>query len=931
MNLSVHDLIMKGYKKMTKSLVLLSLVLSSMVFGENLIKNPNFTEFKGGEPVFWKVVDDPVEQVIEEGCPGGSAMETKVSKKTNTQGQIIQLVDNIDPNKLYEFRGSLKSTVPGVGFYQIKLFKNKKEIERINSSRSTKDWSEAVVRIPSVGADRIAILCRTERSKESYLGESASFANVILQTYEPIPLEIEEIEATPNLFSIGIVVNTEGDFTKDSKCNVKYRKVGTAKWLDSFRAEKITHEKQFRLSLLNLEAETEYEIAVSIDGKAEQIAKCRTWPITPPVGNIVRLPNQKLGMEPLLIDYKGTADAWIKIVPEFGDEGSIIGGSNTVDSAIDINNAEYVWIEGFKIRGGKKYGIVVHNSHDIMISNCDIAQWGEVGTFDGNDYVDEAGKAFRVMGGIRVTSNASKVRIERNYIHNPVVIALSWEFGHPNGPTGISLSNNDGNNLIYNNQIIGSEEHWWNDGIEGEYNKYITGGPNKDTDIVANNIAFCNDDGMELDGGQKNVRVGYNYIIWSYCGISCAPNRGGPSYIYRNVIVLGDERGAANFGFKLGGKQFMPQGITYLLNNTVSSHGETLKTGNFGKGGTPIYSRNNIYHMGTVYFNEDALGDFDYDLYPPNGFMYEEIRPEANGIEGHPNFVNAKEGDFRLKPGSLGVDSGIVTALPEVFTGTAPDMGAFEQGNDMTLPSPDGVVSVMPKISNIESETTIIKVKFDKFAGKTWKAFPNIDWISCEPSKGVCDGKVTDIKVTVDKTKMSQGRRRAAIVFRSNTGEGNTAFFRAYKPIKDPIVLGYDISDSEFSGYLKGKSDIVGEYLYVTNGTPHKSATISFDVEVPEAGTYQIWGRVLVEGPNVIIHDSAFLSINGAEPQRWNFTWRTPNHWQWVPFYERGLIEVELTKGKNNLTVFSRETNVRLNAIRIFNGEPAYEDAVLEK
>jgi hypothetical protein len=915
---------------MIKKLVLLGMVSATVLFADNVVKNPDFAEFKDGKPVSWKIADDPVVQVNDASCPGGSAMKTTVSKKTNSQGQIIQFIYNIDPDKLYEFKGSLKGTVPSVGFYQIKLFKNKKEIKRISSSRSKNDWSEVAVRLPAIGADKIGILCRTERSKDRYVGESASFANIVLQTYEPIPLKIDEVTATPNLHSIGIVITTEGDFTKDSKCSVKYRKVGDTKWLDTFRAEKITDEKLFRLSLLNVEADTEYEITVSIDGKAALFVKSKTWPVNPPVGKVIKLANQKLGAEPLLIDYKGTADAWIKIVPENGAEGSILGGTNTVECAVDINNAEYVWIEGFKIRGGKKYGVVVHNSHDIMISNCDIAEWGETGTLVGKDYVDEKGKAFSVMGGIRVTSKASQIRMERNYIHDPVVIALSWEFGHPNGPTGISLSNNDGNNLIYNNQIIGSEKHWWNDGIEGQYNSYVTGGPNCDTDIEANNIAFCNDDGMEIDGGQKNVRVGYNYILWAFCGISCAPNRGGPSYLYRNVILLDDERGGANFAFKLGGKKYMPQGITYLLNNTVSSHGETLMPNNYGKGGTPIYSRNNIYHMGTVYFNADDLGDFDYDLYPVNGFMYEKVKPEANGLDGNPSFVNYKEGDFRLKASSLGVDAGTITALPGVFEGKAPDMGAFEQGTDNSLSSPYGVVSIQPKISNVESVTTI-KVKFGKSAGETWKAFPNIDWISCVPSNGICDGRVTDVKITVDASKISQGRHRAAIIFRSNTGEGNTAFFKTYKPIEEPIVVDYDISDCTYSGYLNGTSDIVGDYLYVTNGTPLQSAKISFDVEVPETGIYQIWGRVLVEGPNIITHDSTFLSIDGAEPQRWNFIWRTPNYWQWVPYGERALIEVELTKGKHNLTVLSRENNVRLNAIRIVNGTPAYEEAVLEE
>ncbi len=73
-----------------------------------------------------------------------------------------------------------------------------------------------------------------------------------------------------------------------------------------------------------------------------------------------------------------------------------------------------------------------------------------------------------------------------------------------------------------------SETHWWNDAIESIANGEVSGGPYRDTDIYGNVLAFSNDDGTELDGGQISVRYWHNWIDRARCGISCVPNLSGP-------------------------------------------------------------------------------------------------------------------------------------------------------------------------------------------------------------------------------------------------------------------------------------------------------------------------------------------------------------------------------------------------------------------
>jgi len=64
------------------------------------------------------------------------------------------------------------------------------------------------------------------------------------------------------------------------------------------------------------------------------------------------------------------------------------------------------------------------------------------------------------------------------------------------------------------------------------------GYPNRDSDIYGNYVAYCWDDGLEIEGANMNVRVWGNYITETYHPIATASVSLGPLYIFRNVAYI---------------------------------------------------------------------------------------------------------------------------------------------------------------------------------------------------------------------------------------------------------------------------------------------------------------------------------------------------------------------------------------------------------
>ncbi|MCU0914700.1 MAG: hypothetical protein MUC88_09070, partial [Planctomycetes bacterium] len=230
-----------------------------------------------------------------------------------------------------------------------------------------------------------------------------------------------------------------------------------------------------------------------------------------------------------------------------------------------------------------------------------------------------------------------------------------------------------------------------------------------DSDIYGNLISHCWDDGLEVEGGSRNVRIWDNYITQCMMMIGNAPASIGPLYIWRNVVATSQSQpgaGGGNF-LKMGyatSEDWMT-GQMYIFHNTLFRSDDWLPTG--GLGGTRIVkhtvSRNNILHVRAPSHwsasdnKANTDNSFDYDLY--NG----RVPPsqEAHGVRGEPIYAPGAgfdpvtgTGRFQLAPDSPGV--GVGQPLPNFsqgYTGPAPDLGAHQRG---APPIPYGVHARQP-------------------------------------------------------------------------------------------------------------------------------------------------------------------------------------------------------------------------------------------
>lgn len=499
-----------------------------------------------------------------------------------------------------------------------------------------------------------------------------------------------ELLLVPTFENIGYYIDYENT---NSSCTITYRKVGDKQWNPVFDPMNDTRTHQFRGTIAFLEQDTEYEVKAEITVGSnvikESIATVRTWQDNPPIAKTIKLKDIYSGSGDLtLLNLKGTEDGWIKV----DGEGMTVDAKKEFFEAVTISQCEYLIFENVRVRGGTDMGIVLDQyCRDVRIVNCDIAEWGTGSIQDPNfGAYYRVGNSTNHRAGIQLVSSVNAV-VERCYIHdsdsntNPWT-DLNYRKVHPMGSVAVMLWGQRGTVIRYND-CVGSDLHRWNDALEGTNNGTIgPGSTGSDSDIYGNLLMFTNDDSMELDGAEMNVRVYQNKIEQTYVGISTAPMNIGPSYIYRNQIVTcSDKVENAGVVMKTGGwKEGWPR--IYFFNNTFRNEGGILYNSNHGDSyewhGT---TRNTIFagmsngkYGGNARTLEntyaDERDDYDYDLICGNRYVIPE-GAEAHGIFAVPQFVNENTGDFRLVEDSPGWRAGAPVGS---FTATDnPHMGAF--------------------------------------------------------------------------------------------------------------------------------------------------------------------------------------------------------------------------------------------------------------
>jgi hypothetical protein len=366
--------------------------------------------------------------------------------------------------------------------------------------------------------------------------------------------------------------------------------------------------------------------------------------------------------------------------PAPGTSG-VIDAKNAQDHSVRIS-APYVIVRGFTLRGAKMDAVRMYKgASDVVIEKNNISGWGR--SRSGNLGVD-------MDSAVRARCDSSfqlqRTVIQDNTISNPRYGSNSWSSGHPEGPQGIAYQSCGANHVFRYNRITSTSGHYYNDIIGGGENFSAVGFPFADTDIYGNYLANGYDDGIEAEGGNRNVRIWGNYIDDTFIGIATTANHVGPLYVFRNVTGR-----TGTFG-KSGQKAGYGEGRRFFFHNTIlqpSNAGarEGIK-GNTGEPLTNSISRNNVWHMSSS--NGMAIGmiggsanNFDFDM--SNGNMRPYSGAQANGIAATPTYASGNGpsslGHYQLAPSSRGFDAGqVLPNFNDGYTGARPDMGAHEAG-----------------------------------------------------------------------------------------------------------------------------------------------------------------------------------------------------------------------------------------------------------
>jgi len=493
---------------------------------------------------------------------------------------------------------------------------------------------------------------------------------------------------------------------------VRFRISGTNEWHEGLpiRYDPIEgtdlDKADYRGSIVNLKTDTEYEIELSLEGTAEiTTITASTWTDNFPVAKIIKPGNLSSQYN---VNESGTPNGYILI----DGTGSTIDVDGNINSPACINiTGNYIIIRGYKLTGGLKAAIMLGACHDIVIENCDMSNWGELSnTGFGKNY----------QGAITSWEESlERIIIQRNLIHNPRYDANNWsEAGsqgsnHPEGQQAISFYNSAGNHVFRYNEVWSDKDHYFNDIFGMLQNDSYYGFPGPDTDIYGNYLSNCWDDALELDGGNRNVRVWGNYSENIYMHISNTGTAIGPLYIWGNVYGKSYSPPGSTYGeyssfMKMGEPVFNMGGCIYVFNNTLininndGSGGIGTNDSDYGRYVFNTISRNNIIHVRNgkrsisdrteksnndyVNNNKHYENDYDYDFLSGNY----PLGNEQHGITGKPIYQSGYGFDYKhmtasfyLESGSPGIDAGKpVPNFREEYTGSAPDMGAFESSQN---------------------------------------------------------------------------------------------------------------------------------------------------------------------------------------------------------------------------------------------------------
>jgi len=537
----------------------------------------------------------------------------------------------------------------------------------------------------------------------------------------------------PTITNLAVEWRIAGDDNLNGVAEVEYRQAGTTTWHRAMPLRRVSPgqsvgtrpifrwENKHSGSIFDLRPGTEYEIHLKLTdpdgGSAERTIRARTRPV-PRAARRTRTVRVNPETLARLSASAQPGDTLLLAPGQYGDFAArrdgqpgrpiVIRpqGGTVLFRSVSLRDRKYVHLEG----------VTVDRNPDLANLKDHV---GGIDLLGGEGLVVRRCQVRALYGIIaKQPPGAKNCYIADNFLTG----IMPWETSRmgdvpPNIGEGIEITG-PGNVICYN-RVTG-----YRDNISLMEDTFAH--EQVCDDIYNNDIYRADDDGVEADFAMGNVRVMRNRLTNVFMGLSSQPGLGGPTYFIRNAmynVILAP--------FKPSRRSV---GDVFLHNTTVkvgdgfrasgASWTRALSRNNLligGVGGGPFGRWGSGPGLAVDLSGADHTDDLDYDGAGSHGMPFrgrigkilfeslQELRSrtsEKHAVQvdmdvfmnpvpfPNPPIPERPVPDLRLRPGSVAVDAGAV--LPNIndhYTGAAPDLGAYELGQDLPLygPRPQGL------------------------------------------------------------------------------------------------------------------------------------------------------------------------------------------------------------------------------------------------
>lgn len=345
----------------------------------------------------------------------------------------------------------------------------------------------------------------------------------------------------------------------------------------------------------------------------------------------------------------------------------------TREFGVDVNNKDYVTVDGFTISGANENGVSIRGGSDYTtVSNSTIKN---IGHHDWGVCVHVYGGTYALISGNDLSKCWAGVTVEGYYAPLPTHATIRGNTIHHTDTLGANVTKGtEGNptdtifesNTVYN-CVQGEDDHA---GLGGYYAG--TGTIYRYNLIYSNGTASYRGSGINVDSHSASSQVYYNVIHGNNYG--CINVTAADHFVYNNICYHNNE-GAADAGE-----------LSLFTQDALEASTVTIKNN--------IFVASAAKHVFRTYTNNITGHVIDYNLY----YGGSATPFEWNGVDR--NFANHKTAssqdahslnvdplltsatDYRLQDTSPAQGKGINVSLVRDFSGTlvqsSPDAGAYE-------------------------------------------------------------------------------------------------------------------------------------------------------------------------------------------------------------------------------------------------------------